>query len=122
MDTCGTLEEPNEMYANSTGYSKDHICPIHHIVGEEFFGSIPTAMFTVYRCMIGDCTSAGGHSIVVHLSKGYGFTFYITYCVAMIVAICGLFNIVTALFVESTLTGLKGNDVHQRNVRMQENK
>ena len=36
-------------------------------------------MFTIFRCMIGDCTTAGGRSLTLMWSKGYGVQFDIFY-------------------------------------------
>ena len=33
--------------------------------------------------------------------------FYIIYCVGMIIIMFGLFNIITAIFVDSTISGIK---------------
>lgn len=97
-------------------------CPLHKLYGEEFFGSVWSSMFTGFRCVLGDCTTKGGQSLTTHLSHGYGFYFDISYCVGMVVVIFGLFNIITAIFVESTISGLKYNDVQRKYARMYESR
>mmetsp|Transcript_7048 Transcript_7048/g.20795 ORF Transcript_7048/g.20795 Transcript_7048/m.20795 type:complete len:233 (+) Transcript_7048:3-701(+) len=64
--------------------------------------------------MIGDCTTEPGGSLSVIMAEGYGSRFYITYCVGMIVIMFGLFNIITAIFVDSTISGLKHNDTKRK--------
>jgi len=71
-------------------------------------------MFTVFRCMTGECSTKGGQSLPVHLSAGFGLRFDITYCVGMVILIFGLFNVITAIFVESTLAGLKYSESKQK--------
>jgi hypothetical protein len=60
--------------------------------------------------MIGDCSSRGGQSIAAHLSDGYKLRFDFVYILGMIVLIFGLFNIITAVFVESTMKGIASED------------
>jgi len=95
---------------------------IHYLYGEEFFGDVTTSMFTTFRCLIGDCTTRTGQSLTAHFAHGYGIRFYIVYGVGMICIIFGLFNVITALFVESTLSGLKYNDVQKKYARMYESR
>lgn len=48
---------------------------LHLIYGEEYCGSVLRCMFSIFRCMIGDCTSAGWTHLVsivfVFLSKSW---------------------------------------------------
>lgn len=55
-------------------------------------------------------------------SEGYGLKFRICYCVSMIVTIFGFFNVVTALMVESTISGVKYNEVQKKCNRISEAK
>jgi len=89
-------------------------CKVHYLYGEEFFGSVHKSMFTVFRCMIGDCTTKGGQALTVHFSQGFGLRFDTVYFIGMVIVIFGLFNIITSIFVEATLSGLKHNDVQRK--------
>jgi len=89
-------------------------CKIHWLYGEEYFGSVKMSMFTAFRFMIGDFTSGAGQSMIVAFSQGYGDVFLLVYVGGMIAAIFGLFNIITAIFVDSTISGLKHNDVKRK--------
>eukprot|EP00811_Abedinium_folium_P000252 NODE_1022_length_2647_cov_11.688889.p1 GENE.NODE_1022_length_2647_cov_11.688889~~NODE_1022_length_2647_cov_11.688889.p1 ORF type:complete len:749 (-),score=188.80 NODE_1022_length_2647_cov_11.688889:244-2490(-) len=88
---------------------------VHRIFGAEYFATVPQSMFTVFRCMmIGDCSSKRGQSLAMWLSSGYGWKFYLPYAASQIVIIFAVFNVITALFLEATMSGLKYNDM-QRN-------
>ncbi|CAK0894692.1 unnamed protein product [Prorocentrum cordatum] len=75
----------------------DPTCAKHKLYAEEYCGSLSKCMFTVFRCMIGDCTSTGGQSLAAHLSAGFGTKFDFVYLTGMIVMIFGLFNVITAI-------------------------
>jgi len=95
-------------------------CKLHYLFGEEYFGTLSKSMFTVFRCMIGDCTTRSGRALAVELSKGFGVKFDLYYSLCMVAAIFGLFNVVTALFVESTLSALKYNELQRKKARQYE--
>lgn len=116
VETC----EAGDSY--QTWDYEDPICKIHYVYGAEVCGSVERCMFTVFRCMLGDCTTAGGRSLTVILSEGYGLQFRLFYSVSMIITVFGLFNVVTAMMVESTISGLKYNEVQKRFNRIQEGK
>jgi hypothetical protein len=82
----------------------------HRLYGDEYCSTVIGCSFTVFRCMIGDCSSKGGHSLPAHLSAGYKLRFDIVYVFGMIILIFGLFNVITAVFVESTMRGLAAQD------------
>jgi len=117
MDRCGSGD------SSAVAFPDDAECQnVHLLYGEEFFGDVPTSMFTLFRCLIGDCSTRTGQSLTAHFAEGYGTRFYVLYGVGMICIIFGLFNVITALFVESTLSGLKYNDVQKKYARMYESR
>eukprot|EP00435_Cladocopium_sp_Y103_P070688 s502_g35.t2 len=79
-------------------------CKLHYMYGVEFCGSVFGCMFSIFRCMISECTSKGGRSLTMIFSDGFGIQFDVFYAAAMVVVLFGLFNIITAIFVEATLT------------------
>lgn len=89
-------------------------CKLHYMYGVEFCGSVFGCMFSIFRCMISECTSKGGRSLTMIFSDGFGIQFDVFYAAAMVVVLFGLFNIITAIFVEATLNGLKENEVQRR--------
>lgn len=89
-------------------------CLLHYMYGVEFCGSVFGCMFSIFRCMISECTSKGGRSLTMIFSDGFGLQFDMFYAASMVVVLFGLFNIITAIFVEATLNGLKENEVQRR--------
>ncbi|CAE7247732.1 unnamed protein product [Symbiodinium natans] len=90
-------------------------CPtISDMYGQEYCSSVLTCMFTIFRCMIGDCTSTGGRSLTAIWSDGYGWPFYLFYSFCMVCTIFGMFNIITGIFVEATMNGLKEQEIHRK--------
>jgi len=71
-------------------------------------------MFTAFRFMLGDYSSQAGHSLAVAFTKRYGVPFQTTFVAGMIIVIFGLFNIITAVFVETTISGLKTNETKRK--------
>jgi len=100
----------------------DPKCKIHYMYGEEFFGTLEKAMFTSFRFMIGDYSTRNGKSIIVAFSAGFGLGFDVIFVSWMIVVLFGLFNIITAIFVDSTISGLKHNDIKRKYARQYENR
>ncbi|CAJ1401008.1 unnamed protein product [Effrenium voratum] len=103
-DTCGSGDsyDLNAQLPSGCG-------DIHDLYGVEYCGSVLGCMFTIFRCMIGDCTTRGGRSLTLVWSQGYGVQFDVFYAFSMVCVIFGMFNIITAIFVEATMNGLKEN-------------
>jgi len=103
--------------------SEDHDpeeCPLHYMYGELFFPTVKVSMFTTFRFMMGDFTTHEGNSLCLAFSKGYGDMFHVVFCIVMIFVYFGLFNIITAIFVDSTISGLKHNDIKAKQARQYE--
>ncbi|CAE7783342.1 unnamed protein product [Symbiodinium sp. CCMP2456] len=90
------------------------LCKLHHMYGEEYCASVIGCMFSIFRCIVGECTTKGGRSLTMIFSDGFGVQFDIFYAGSMVIVLMGLFNIITAIFVEATLNGLKENESHRR--------
>jgi hypothetical protein len=117
---CGKGDAIEEAYRNVSGHLDSDECPIHKLLGEEFFSSVRESMFTVFRCLISDCTTTAGENLVVHLSKGYGVLFQVVYGFGMTVIIFGVFNVITAIFVDATVSGMKTDHQRRRNAKLYE--
>mmetsp|Transcript_54126 Transcript_54126/g.97728 ORF Transcript_54126/g.97728 Transcript_54126/m.97728 type:complete len:885 (+) Transcript_54126:74-2728(+) len=116
MSTCGAgdlIDLDSQVLKEAHGGGPPE-CKLYHVYGEEFCGSVPGCMFTIFRCMIGECTSTAGRSLTMVFSDAFGVRFDIFYSAAMVVVLFGLFNIITAIFVEATLNGLKENETQRR--------
>eukprot|EP00929_Paragymnodinium_shiwhaense_P033253 TRINITY_DN18296_c0_g2_i1.p1 TRINITY_DN18296_c0_g2~~TRINITY_DN18296_c0_g2_i1.p1 ORF type:complete len:826 (+),score=145.44 TRINITY_DN18296_c0_g2_i1:100-2577(+) len=66
-------------------------------------GSVPNTMFTIFRCVNGDCDTPRGTPFLTALQKEYGVLFIAPYCVAFLFVIFGLFNMIVAIFVETVM-------------------
>lgn len=71
--------------------------------GPLMFKSVATAMFTVVRCMTGECTDKDGRPLVLVLIDQYGWQFALYYAIFILFTLFGLFNLITAIFVENTV-------------------
>jgi len=87
---------------------------ISELYGKEYCGSVTGCMFTIFRCMIGDCTSSGGRSLPIIWGQGWGLAFIMFYSFCMVWVIFGMFNIITGIFVEATMNGLKEQETHRK--------
>jgi len=84
----------------------------------DYFDSVPRSMFTVFRCSFGDCSSAGGVPIFEHITEAYGSGSSILYCVFTFTISVGLFNVISAIFVESTMSAAIKNDLDAKQARL----
>uniref|UniRef100_A0A7S2Q4F5 Ion transport domain-containing protein n=1 Tax=Zooxanthella nutricula TaxID=1333877 RepID=A0A7S2Q4F5_9DINO len=110
ISVCGDPDNMSELVSDVG----DFTCHAHYMYGEEYFGSMRRSMFTSFRFMLGDYSTRGGKSLIVAFSQGYGYKFDAVFVVWMIIVVFGFFNIVTAIFVDSTTSGLKHSDVKRR--------
>eukprot|EP00929_Paragymnodinium_shiwhaense_P059899 TRINITY_DN29966_c0_g1_i1.p1 TRINITY_DN29966_c0_g1~~TRINITY_DN29966_c0_g1_i1.p1 ORF type:complete len:719 (+),score=150.88 TRINITY_DN29966_c0_g1_i1:73-2229(+) len=69
----------------------------------DYFDSVPRSMFTTFRCAFGDCSSANGVPISEYVDREYGPMFSVLYCMFIFITTIGLFNVISAVFVESTM-------------------
>jgi len=84
----------------------------------ELFDSVPRAMFTVFRCAFGDCSAAGGIPIFEHIVPLYGPGSALLYCLFTFVVCIGLFNVISAIFVESTMKAAMASEEQKRHARL----
>jgi len=86
----------------------------------EVFNSVPRAMFTTFRCSFGDCETSGGQPIFEYVHEGYGAMASLCYCFFVFGITIGLFNVISAVFVESTLAAASAAQHAQKNARLQD--
>jgi len=67
-----------------------------------YFRSVPRSMLTIFRCSFGDCASKSGVPIPEYIVSAYGGAHGFCFCVFVFTVTIGLFNIISAIFVEST--------------------
>merc|ERR1711966_145030 len=73
-------------------------------------GNTPDAIFTMFRCLSFDCSTAEGKSLIVGLSKGYGIIFDLGYILVSVFLVCGVMNVIMATFVQKTSDGLDSRE------------
>jgi hypothetical protein len=69
----------------------------------QFFNSVPRSMFTTFRCSFGDCSTHGGMPIFEWVQQSYGVWYSFIYCAFIFIVSIGIFNVISAIFVESTM-------------------
>eukprot|EP00811_Abedinium_folium_P034040 NODE_6957_length_1621_cov_13.890228.p1 GENE.NODE_6957_length_1621_cov_13.890228~~NODE_6957_length_1621_cov_13.890228.p1 ORF type:complete len:442 (-),score=98.47 NODE_6957_length_1621_cov_13.890228:150-1475(-) len=70
-------------------------------------GSLVRGMVTVFRCLMGDCSTTGGYPLVPMLHDVYGLWFTIPWVGVVILVTFGLFNLIMAIYLEKTLAAAK---------------
>jgi hypothetical protein len=70
----------------------------------DYFNSVPRSMFTIFRCSFGDCSSRTGVPIPEYIEREYGGIYGLIYCLFIFFVTIGLFNIISAIFVDSTMS------------------
>eukprot|EP00929_Paragymnodinium_shiwhaense_P114165 TRINITY_DN824_c0_g2_i2.p1 TRINITY_DN824_c0_g2~~TRINITY_DN824_c0_g2_i2.p1 ORF type:complete len:710 (-),score=132.97 TRINITY_DN824_c0_g2_i2:497-2626(-) len=86
----------------------------------EYFQDVPRSMFTVFRCSFGDCSSAGGMPIFEHVEIHYGVFYSLLYCLFMFSMTIGLFNVISAIFVDATLAAAASMRFKAKKARLQD--
>eukprot|EP00931_Biecheleriopsis_adriatica_P072739 TRINITY_DN47153_c0_g1_i1.p1 TRINITY_DN47153_c0_g1~~TRINITY_DN47153_c0_g1_i1.p1 ORF type:complete len:558 (-),score=116.26 TRINITY_DN47153_c0_g1_i1:119-1792(-) len=84
----------------------------------EYFDSVPRSMFTVFRCSFGDCSSGGGTPIFEAVQLEYGVVFSLIYSLFVWFIMIGLFNVIAAIFVESTMAAATMNEKEDQQKRL----
>eukprot|EP00929_Paragymnodinium_shiwhaense_P114172 TRINITY_DN824_c0_g5_i1.p1 TRINITY_DN824_c0_g5~~TRINITY_DN824_c0_g5_i1.p1 ORF type:complete len:676 (-),score=116.54 TRINITY_DN824_c0_g5_i1:402-2429(-) len=85
----------------------------------EYFSDVPRAMFTVFRCSFGDCDAREGKPIFEQVVVSYGPVHSFLYFVFMFVMTIGLFNVISAMFIEATVAAAATMRQHQKKARLQ---
>ncbi|CAJ1456857.1 unnamed protein product, partial [Effrenium voratum] len=70
---------------------------------KEWFDSVPRAMYSTFRCSVGDCSTLSGQPIFEFVQKEMGTVYSLIYCLFVFAVTIGLFNVISAIFVETTM-------------------
>lgn len=95
------------LFMNNTVGKSEAVTAMFGEEGELYFSSVPRCMFLAFRCFTGECGDAQGRSIVAHLSMEFGFQFDLPYIMSSMVMNFGIFNLIIAVYIESTLDAAK---------------
>eukprot|EP00929_Paragymnodinium_shiwhaense_P021477 TRINITY_DN14001_c0_g2_i2.p1 TRINITY_DN14001_c0_g2~~TRINITY_DN14001_c0_g2_i2.p1 ORF type:complete len:673 (+),score=81.20 TRINITY_DN14001_c0_g2_i2:67-2019(+) len=85
----------------------------------EYFKSVPRSMFTMFRCSFGDCSSERGTPIFEHVQNHYGLSYSFLYFIFVFSVTIGLFNVISAIFVEATLAAATSMRHKAKKARLQ---
>jgi len=85
----------------------------------ELFNSVPRSMFTTFRCSFGDCSTIAGAPLFEQVQLDYGGFPSLFYCLFVFTVTIGLFNVISAIFVESTMAAATSLQQEKKAARMQ---
>lgn len=84
----------------------------------DYFNSVPRCMLTVFRFFFGDFSTLSGLSILEGIQQAYGSVAAVLLCVFFFMITVGLFNVIAAIFVESTLAAANNAQIARKTARM----
>lgn len=91
---------------------------VEHV--NDMFNTVPRAMYTTFRCSFGDCSTPGGMPIFEFVYTEFGLFENLLYCLFVFCVTIGLFNVISAIFVESTMSAAQKMEQEKRRKRMQD--
>eukprot|EP00929_Paragymnodinium_shiwhaense_P005544 TRINITY_DN10770_c0_g1_i1.p1 TRINITY_DN10770_c0_g1~~TRINITY_DN10770_c0_g1_i1.p1 ORF type:complete len:497 (+),score=70.92 TRINITY_DN10770_c0_g1_i1:95-1585(+) len=86
----------------------------------EYFNDVPRAMITTFRCSFGECVTVQGTPIFEHVGQHYGIGFSLFYCLFAFAMSIGMFNVISAIFVQSTMAAATALTNRQKKARLQD--
>jgi len=99
----------------------DYNSPDGELMEAEYFGTVPLAFFSVFRCIvIGECADKSGRPLFVLVTQSNGWPYALLYCSMAVFMSFGLFNVIVAMFVENVVRAAKAKQVAQRRERLRD--
>eukprot|EP00928_Gymnodinium_smaydae_P002827 TRINITY_DN11030_c0_g1_i1.p1 TRINITY_DN11030_c0_g1~~TRINITY_DN11030_c0_g1_i1.p1 ORF type:complete len:696 (-),score=123.33 TRINITY_DN11030_c0_g1_i1:132-2219(-) len=83
-----------------------------------YFDGVPRSMLTTFRCFFGDCTTIDGLGLIEAILDHYGGVYAAFVCLVMFIVTIGLFNVISAIFVESTMVAAMSLQQEKRSQRL----
>lgn len=116
------LRETMGQWCDPTRTSRtDGMCSSAHLVqhGPRLFSTVWKSCFTMFRCFTDGCTSADGTPLMVHIEEdgAYGIVIVVLYQLCFLIVTFGLFNLIMAIFVETTLDAAKADERKRQHLR-----
>merc|ERR1712157_115752 len=65
--------------------------------------TVPSAMFTLFRCFTGGCDAYDGTPLHERLRNRYGAIFLIGYILVFLFVTIGIFNLIMAIFIDNVV-------------------
>lgn len=90
--------------------------------GAEAFSTLPMSLFTLFRCLVvAECSTSNGRPLFSLVTEAYGWQYGFLYCLSIVLMMFGLFNVITAIYVDNTLTAAKYVEQKQKRMRLLDN-
>jgi len=74
---------------------------------DDMFASVPKSMFTIFRCLMSDCDDERGRPLAYLYYVRHGVLFAISYVASMVFVVFGIFNLIFAIYIETTMAAAK---------------
>eukprot|EP00931_Biecheleriopsis_adriatica_P006233 TRINITY_DN107670_c0_g1_i1.p1 TRINITY_DN107670_c0_g1~~TRINITY_DN107670_c0_g1_i1.p1 ORF type:complete len:623 (+),score=98.27 TRINITY_DN107670_c0_g1_i1:43-1911(+) len=87
-----------------------------------WFDSVARSMFSTFRCSFGDCSTGSGTPIFEHVQEELGWIYSLVYCLFLFSVTVGLFNVISAIFVESTMAAASKLELAKKRSRLADEK
>jgi len=84
------------------------------------FDSVTSSWFTIFRCVMGDCSDENGRPIFLQVARRESWLYASFYIIVVITTVFGLFNVVTAIYVENIVAASKHKELGSRRKRLQD--
>lgn len=82
-----------------------------------YFNTVPRSMLTMFRCGFGDCSSDYG-PILEDVMVYYSWVHILLYCLFTFSVCVGVFNVISAIFVESILSATLRTEAAKKKARL----
>lgn len=91
-----------------------------HDIIQAHFGSMSRSTITVFRCSFGDCSTHTGVPLIDMLADHYGAPLGIATCLLVFIVTIGLFNVISAIFVDAMVTDTVAHNTAESQARLQD--
>lgn len=118
------LRQTIGQWCNMAVMGDDVFCPNQHLQqhNEALFSTVGRSCFTVFRCFTEGCASVDGTPLMTHMFEngGSSTSLVMTYLLTYIIVTFGLFNLIAAVFVETTMEAAKHDERRRQQLRRTE--
>lgn len=83
------------------------------------FGTMSYSTITVFRCSFGDCSTYQGVPLIDVLGREYGAPLGILACLSVFFVTIGLFNVISAIFVDAMVNDTTAQKIAESEARLQ---
>jgi len=116
----GVLYIASLIFRDSLGRVNEEDSDIENV--SDMFNSVPKSMFTTFRCSFGDCSASEGKPIFEHVSRNFSAWSSVMYCFFLFLVTIGLFNVISAIFLEATISAAHRLADDKKQARLNDNR